>query len=256
MAVHLRNVVVEYSTEHGPVRATEPINLDLEDGTFTCVVGPSGCGKTSLLLAVAGLVEAQGEVDLGAGAAEAQPTSMVFQRDALFPWLTVHENVRVGLHRAGLDRGEEDRRIEDILVRVGLDAQGHRHPSQLSGGMRQRAGLARALVGDASILLLDEPFSSLDAQTTWVLQDDLLRLWNERRPLVLFVTHDIDEAILLADRVLVMSARPGRIVADIRVDLPRPRGIDTRDDPRAAAIRHQIWDLLEADVRASFGATT
>jgi NitT/TauT family transport system ATP-binding protein len=180
---------------------------------------------------------------------------MVFQDAALFPWYSVLENVAYGLVCAGVARREARRRAEPYIELVGLRGFGHKYPYQLSGGMQQRANLARALAVDPPILLMDEPFASLDAQTRELMQAELLRIWNAARKTVVFVTHQIDEAVYLSDRVVVMAARPGRIVADIPIDLRRPRQLDVKLTPEFAAYEQRIWSLIQQPRAAPDAAT-
>jgi NitT/TauT family transport system ATP-binding protein len=177
--------------------------------------------------------------------------AIVFQDHGLLPWYDVLENVALGLQFQNVDRHEARERARHFIVQVGLERFLHHHPHQLSIGMRQRVGIARAFVANPPILLLDEPFGSLDAQTKLVLQQELLRIWQEHRRLVVHVTHDIEEAILLSDRIVVMSGRPGRIREEISVPFPRPRDLDILGTPEAGAIRHRIWNILEEEVRQS-----
>ena len=218
---------------------------------FVCIVGPSGCGKSTLLRIIAvllepsaGAVRFQGSVPAGA-----PRCGLVFQEDGTFPWMTVLDNVAFGLERSGASRYDRRERAMTFVDRVGLSAFARTYPGALSVGMRQRVGIARAFVSGAPLLLMDEPFGSLDAQTRWVLQAELLRIWQEDRKLVVFVTHDIEEAVLLGDRVLVMTGRPGRIREEIPVPLGRPRDLP-RDQRNVSEITWHIWRLLEEEVRA------
>jgi len=221
-------------------------------GEFLAIVGPSGCGKTTLLRLLAGLAMPDGGRVLHQSAAASGPAawiSVVFQdyHRSLFPWLTVARNVGFGLRR--LERNEQGRRIAAALGAVGLDGFADHYPWQLSGGMQQRVALARAIACRPALLMLDEPFASVDAQTRLNLQDLLMRIWSELRISALLVTHDIDEAVLMADRVLVLTARPARLAAEIEVDLPRPREqLATREHPRFLALRHRIFDLVRGAV--------
>ncbi len=211
---------------YGALSVLEAVSLLVPAGEFVAIVGPSGCGKSSLLRLLAGLERpSQGQVAVDGQAVTAPHPRrlLVFQEDALYPWRTVWQNVAFGLELQGLGRPEVARRVAPLLQAVGLAGFENYYPHQLSGGMRQRASLARAFVMDPDVLLLDEPFAALDAMTRLVLQDVLLDMWERDRKTVVLITHDIEEALYLADRVLVMSPRPGRIRRVIPVDLPRPR---------------------------------
>jgi NitT/TauT family transport system ATP-binding protein len=215
------------------------------------VVGPSGCGKSTLLRIIAGLLEpSSGRVLFDGAMGPDQPRGgLVVQENGTFPWMTVVENVAFGLELQGVGKKERTERSLDFLARVGLAPFAHRYPNELSTGMRQRVGIGRAFVADSPMLLMDEPFGALDAQTRWVLQSELLTIWAEHRKLVVFVTHDIEEAVLLGDRVLVMTGHPGRIREDIRIPLDRPR--DPRADHKVLNdITWHIWKLLEEEVRS------
>ncbi len=230
------------------------INVAIARGEFISLVGPSGCGKTTLLRIVAGLEAASaGEVRLD-GRAVREPGSdrgFVFQSDNLLPWRTVFANAMIGPEIAGRTGTPQKSRTRDLLRLVGLEGFENYFPRQLSGGMRQRVNLARALAIDPEILLMDEPFSALDAQTREIMQTELMRIWEEGRKTVLFVTHQIDEAVFLSDRVLVLARRPGRIQEDVTVTLPRPRPLAIKRTPEFVAYVDHIWRLIEDDVRAS-----
>jgi NitT/TauT family transport system ATP-binding protein len=238
----------------GGLEALRGIDLAVERGEFIAVVGPSGCGKTTFLRIVAGLEPASaGEVLLDGRALHGPggDRGFVFQSDNLLPWRTVLANAIIGREVAGQVGPAERRRTMELLKLVGLEGFEHYHPRQLSGGMRQRVNLARALAIDPQILLMDEPFSSLDAQTREIMQTELLRIWEEGRKTVLFVTHQIDEAVFLADRVLVFARRPGRLREDVAIALPRPRALALKRTPEFVRLVDHIWRLIEDDVRAS-----
>jgi len=212
-----------------PVRALDDVSFSVADGEFVCLVGPSGCGKTTLFRVVAGLTEAtDGRVLLDGTEVTAPTTDMgvVFQEYHLFPWLTVEENVGFGLERSDRSAAERDRRVDEMLDLVGLTEFRDAYPKSLSGGMKQRVAIARALAVDPDLLLMDEPFGAVDAQTREMLQRELLDVWASTGKTVLFVTHDVAEAVTLADRVVVMAAEPGRVreVVDVDVERPRERG--------------------------------
>jgi NitT/TauT family transport system ATP-binding protein len=227
--VSLRDLVVRYPSRRGPVHACGPIDLDVPAGRFVALLGPTGCGKSTVLNAVAGFVRPdRGEVRVGPHAVTApgRDRGVVFQQYALFPWLTALGNVELALEGTGLTRGERRERALETLAQVKLaDALG-RYPRELSGGMQQRVAIARMLAVEPAVMLMDEPFGSLDAQTRLVMQELLLGIWERERRTVLFVTHDIDEALLLADEVHVMSRAPGVICDTVEVDRPRPRHAD------------------------------
>ncbi len=250
VAVHCHDLVCSYPSPRGAVEALRGVSLSLAPHEFVSLVGPSGCGKSTLLRAIAGLLAPTG----GALRYEGTPGGLaprgglVVQENGTFPWMTVRENVAFGLELAGRERAAREADADAYLARVGLSGFAAHYPHELSVGMRQRVGIGRAFVTEAPILLMDEPFGALDAQTRWVLQGELLRIWEERRPLVLFVTHDIQEALVLSDRVVVMSGRPGRILRDIPVPRPRPRAPRVLP-PELLRLQDDIWQLLEADVR-------
>jgi NitT/TauT family transport system ATP-binding protein len=238
----------------GELRALQDINLAVERGEFIALVGPSGCGKTTFLRIVAGLEPASsGEVTLD-GRVVRRPggdRGFVFQSDNLLPWRTVFANAIIGREVAGRVGPAERQRTMELLKLVGLEGFEHYHPRQLSGGMRQRVNLARALAIDPEILLMDEPFSSLDAQTREIMQTELMRIWEDGRKTVLFVTHQIDEAVFLADRVLVFARRPGRLRESVAIELPRPRALAIKRTAEFVRYVDHIWRLIEDDVRAS-----
>ncbi len=242
------------AADHGGFLALEDVNFQIGDGEFVTIVGPSGCGKSTLLMLIAALLKPNtGSISLN-GTPVATPgpdRALVFQDFALLPWRTVLKNVELGLELKGMGAEERHEVARKYVSMVGLRAFENHYPHQLSGGMRQRVGIARALSVAPEILLMDEPFGALDAQIRQVMGSELLRIWERDRKTILFVTHDIDEAIYLADRVIVMSASPGRVVREIKIPLPRPRGLDIRNSPEFAAFRHEIWTLLEEQVRSS-----
>jgi NitT/TauT family transport system ATP-binding protein len=238
----------------GDLEVLRDISVTIHDGEFVALVGPSGCGKTTFLRIVSGLEDAEGgtiSVDNAIVTGPGRDRGFVFQSDSLLPWRTVLDNTIVGLELAGRIGVADLERTRKLLSLVGLAGFESYFPRQLSGGMRQRVNLARALAIDPKILLMDEPFSALDAQTREIMQAELQRIWEEGRKTVLFVTHQIDEAVFLADRVLVFARRPGRILEDVRVELPRPRTLSTKREPAFVALVDHIWRLIENDVRES-----
>ena len=247
LALSARGVQMEYRERQTgtSLLAIENVDLDVAEGSFVSLLGPSGCGKSTFLKIVNGLLLATaGEIKIRSVGGKARENAMVFQDAALFPWYTILDNVAYGLVCSGVSRKEARRRAAPFIDLVGLRGFGDRYPYQLSGGMQQRANLARALAVDPPILLMDEPFASLDAQTRETMQAELLRIWNAARKTVVFVTHQIDEAVYLSDRVVVMAARPGRIVADIPIELPRPRVLSVKRTPEFAAYEERIWSLI------------
>jgi NitT/TauT family transport system ATP-binding protein len=235
------------------VDALAPIDLTVETGEFVTILGPSGCGKTTLLhllggfeLPTTGSVEIDGRPITGPG----RDRGMVFQEATLFPWRSIRANVAWPMEVRGIAQRTALAKADELLVKVGLEGFGDAQPAELSGGMRQRAALARTLAMEPSVLLMDEPFGALDAQTREVMQEELTRLWQQSGLTVVFITHDITEAIFLGDRVIVMGAAPGRIVEDCRIDLGRPRTAETKADPRILAYRAQLWDLIRPAAEA------
>ena len=246
LALSARGVRMEYRDRSSDTRlvAIEAMDLDVADREFVSLLGPSGCGKSTFLKIVNGLLKATaGEIRLRRNG-KGREDAMVFQDAALFPWYSVLDNVAYGLVCAGVKNDEARKRAAPLVELVGLQGFEAKYPYQLSGGMQQRANLARALAVDAPILLMDEPFASLDAQTREVMQAELLRIWNAAQKTVVFVTHQIEEAVYLSDRVIVMSARPGRILADIEIELPRPRALELKRSAQFTAYADQIWKLL------------
>jgi NitT/TauT family transport system ATP-binding protein len=240
-AVAVRGVTKVYGHGPGAVTALDGISLEVRSGELVCLVGASGCGKTTLLNLVAGLDQPTGgNVDVRGR------VGLMFQEAALFPWLSVVGNVELALRLRGVRRRERREQAMTLLRTVHLDGFAKKQPFELSGGMRQRVALARAFAQDAEVLLMDEPFGALDAMTRDLLHDELERLFTDRSFSVLFVTHNVREAARLADRVLLLSSRPGRVVAEFPVEVPRPRRIDT---PEVATLAAAITDRLRAEVR-------
>lgn len=236
------------------VVALESTTFEVARGELLCLIGPSGCGKSTLLMLVAALLEpSAGSITLN-GTRVASPgpdRALVFQDFALLPWRTVLKNVEVGLELKKVPRTEREKIARHYLELVALQGFANHYPHQLSGGMRQRVAIARALCVEPEILLMDEPFGALDAQNRQVMGSELLRLWEDDRKTILFVTHDLDEAIYLADRVIVMSASPGRIIREIPVHLSRPRDLNIRNTLEFLEYRQMIWNLLEQEVRTA-----
>jgi NitT/TauT family transport system ATP-binding protein len=239
----------------GEVVAFQDLDLEVHANETLCVVGPSGCGKTTLLRCLAGLLEPTAGAMYLDDAPIRKPSAnvaMVFQHFGLFPWKTVFENVAYGLKLRGVPKAQWSALVQPYLQLVGLSGAEAMYPYQLSGGMQQRAGLARALVLNPDVLLMDEPFGSLDAQTRELLQEELARILERERRTMVFITHSIDEAIVLGDRIVVMSTRPGRIREVLEVDVPRPRDLQaTRHGQRYAELRQHIWSELRPEVSAA-----
>ena len=241
-SVALQGVTKVYGQGDNAVLALDGVSLDVAPGEFVCLVGASGCGKSTLLNLVAGLDRPSGgRIELGDGV----NPGLMFQEPALFPWLTVDANVEVPLKLRGLPRPERRAKVAELLRTVHLADFGRKRPHELSGGMRQRVALARTLALDTPVLLMDEPFGALDAMTRDFLHDELERIWSERKLSVLFVTHNVREAARLADRIILLSSRPGRIIWSTRVDVPRPRRIDS---PEIASIAAEVTDRLRTEV--------
>jgi len=233
-----------------PTEALTPTSLAVADNDFITIVGPSGCGKSTLLRIVAGLDQPSSGRVLLDGSPVSTPGAdrgMVFQSYTLFPWLTVRDNVCFGLRERGVAPARQNEIADRWLAKVGLEGFEHHYPKMLSGGMQQRTAIARALANDPKILLLDEPFGALDNQTRGLMQEMLLALWEAERKTVLFVTHDIEEAIFMASRVVVMSARPGRIKADVSVPLPHPRSYTIKTSPEFSALKARLTEEIRVE---------
>ena len=244
-----------FKSETGMVEALRDINLEVPDKEFLCFIGPSGCGKTTLLRIIAGLDQpTTGEVLLDGRVIRAPDPrqGMVFQEYSLFPWRTIINNVAFGLEIKGIPKDERHKIARNYLKLVGLHEFEQSYPYELSGGMRQRVAIARALANDPEVLLMDEPFGSVDAQTRNLLQGELLRIWGETRKTILFITHSIDEAVYLADRVVVLSARPGKIREILSIDLERPR---VRTSVEANVFRERLLGLLGQEQTRGCGET-
>jgi NitT/TauT family transport system ATP-binding protein len=252
-ALSVTDLSVRYRIRGGELTALDHVSLSIAPGEFVAIVGPSGCGKSTLLGAMAGLVRFdEGTVDMPA-ARSRQGLGFVFQKDALLPWETVLDNVIVPLKLVGVDKAEREERARAQLKQLGLEGFERYFPSQLSGGMRQRVSIARTLIYSPDVVFMDEPFGALDAQTKGIMQEMLLDLWQLSKPTIVFVTHDIAESIYLADRVLVMSRRPGRISKEIRVpvDRPRPSPFEMMRDPDYVAVHDEVWEAMRHDIVAN-----
>jgi NitT/TauT family transport system ATP-binding protein len=254
-AISFEKVMVQFGSANQLYKAVEETTLSIPPGQFVCILGPSGCGKSTLLNSLAGYVKSASGRVLVDGESVRGPgpdRGMVFQQYSLFPWKTVRQNVAFGPRMVGSGETTPESVADLFIDMVGLTKFADRYPRELSGGMQQRVGIARALATYPRVLLMDEPFGALDSQTRHVMQENLLKIWSEFGTTVLFVTHDIDEAVFLADRVLVMSAAPGRIIADIAIDLPRPRDSDLEFDERFLRYRRQCHELIRAESRKAF----
>lgn len=253
--IEITDVSIVFGSGADAYRAVETTSISVKAGEFVCILGPSGCGKSTLMNAVAGYVEpttgrvtVDGEQVKGPG----PDRGMVFQQYSLLPWKTVYENVAFGPKMAGQSRTEAGSTANTFLELVGLKKFGNRYPAELSGGMQQRVGIARALANYPSVLLMDEPFGALDAQTRLMMQESLLDIWRKFGTTVVFVTHDVDEAVFLADRVLIMSAAPGRIIEDVQISLPRPRTTDMATSPEYMKARQFCLETIRSESRKAF----
>ena len=251
--LRIRNLSKSFSLNGTETQALQDVTLDVFSNEFCAVVGPSGCGKTTLLRLLAGLEQpSSGEVIYGDCNPNKPKCNLVFQEQAIFPWMTVWENIAFGLRRRGVKGAELNDIVKHFLNITGLSGFWNFYPYQLSGGMKQRVGVARAFANDPEILLMDEPFASLDEQNKTLLQDELLRIWEETKKTVVFITHSIDEAISLGDRVVVMTNRPGRIKSIIPVRFGRPRKMmELRKEAEYGALVYQVWQLLYEEVMSS-----
>jgi len=249
--IRIRGLSKVFQTKAGPFVALDDINLDIPTGCFFMIVGPSGCGKTTLLRILAGLEEhSSGSLEIASPAANRPSNSMVFQGDSLFPWMTVWENAAYGLNMRGVPTSEVKNVVGHYLARTGLSRFHDYYPHQLSGGMRQRVSIARAFANDPDILLMDEPFSALDEQNKVLLQEELLRIWEETRKTVMFITHSVDEAVTLGDRIMIMTAHPGRSKVMVDVPFERPRRVlELRARPEYGELVYNIWGHLRVEVQ-------
>ncbi|MCO8249349.1 ABC transporter ATP-binding protein [Comamonas thiooxydans] len=238
------------------IAALQDFNLDIREGEFFTLLGPSGCGKSTFLNVLAGLARKSGgsiSIDGQSASGINREQGVVFQGYALFPWRTVLQNIEVGLEIRKIPKRERRETAEQFLHLVGLAGFGQRYPHELSGGMRQRVAIARSLAYSPSLLLMDEPFAALDAQTREILQSELLRIWEQHKTTIVFITHSLDEAIYLSDRIAVMTHRPGRIKSVLDIALPRPRPAEIRHAPAFVQLREQAWDVLRDEVAFASG---
>ena len=249
--LEVRSLKKVFSRQGKEIVALENFDLDVGEGEFVAIVGPSGCGKSTFLHMLGGFEPSNGGTMKLNGELVSEPgpdRGMLFQEYALYPWRTVIGNILWPLEIQRMPKAEREKIVERLISMVGLSQFRNHYPNELSGGMKQRVALARLLALDPKILLMDEPFGALDAQNRELLQEELQQIWNTARKTVLFVTHDIDEAVYLADRVIVFTARPGRIKADMLINLPRPRAIEIKKTREYTDYRNEIWDLLRSEV--------
>jgi NitT/TauT family transport system ATP-binding protein len=255
--IECRNVGIVFGSGDSAVEAVQDVSIAVQPNEFVSLIGPSGCGKSSLLSLVAGFMRpTRGDVTLD-GVPITKPGAdrgVVFQQYSLFPWLTVRRNVEFGMKMAGVPRGKRETSARTLLGLAGLLAFENHFPDQLSGGMKQRIGIVRALATSPQVLLMDEPFGALDTQTRHVMQEILTNMWQQFRISVLFITHDIEESIFLSDRIYVMTARPGRIKAEIKVPLPRPRTAGMTDTKEFIDLVHQLKGLIREESLAAMGS--
>ena len=257
--ISARNLQKFYDTPGGEIHAVKDFNLEIRNGEFLPIVGPSGCGKSTFLRMVAGLesitageIEVTGHQNVPSGnhrSSNIQPeNSVVFQEYALFPWKTVRDNIAFGLEMRGVGKKERHCVAQEWIHRVGLEGFADLYPHQISGGMQQRVSIARALANDPQILLMDEPLGALDAQTRTILQEELLALWEADKKTVVYITHSLEEAVLMGDRVVLMTARPGTVKEIFEIDLPRPRTLATATTQAFSALTTEIWQSLRVEV--------
>lgn len=253
VAVMTWHLTKRFELPEGSVTALDDLNIQVRNGEFLCIVGPSGCGKTTLLRIMAGLEkQTSGKIYVHRRSHNRPLTSMVFQADSVFPWMTVERNVGYGLEMQGVPKKTRDETVKKLLTMTGLSSFARSFPHQLSGGMKQRVNVARAFAADPEILLMDEPFGLLDEQNRLILQKELMEIWQESQKTTVFITHNVDEAIVLGDRLLVMTAQPGRVKRIIEIELERPRDlISLRGDRRFIELYSEVWHLLSEEVRRS-----
>jgi ABC-type nitrate/sulfonate/bicarbonate transport system ATPase subunit len=248
--LHIHNVTKVYGADPQEVLAIDQVDLKIRNKEFATILGPSGCGKSTLLRIVAGLTKPSSGVVRMDGKVITEPgqdRGMVFQSYTLFPWLTVRQNIQFGLEISGLEKEKQEQIAQEFVEKVGLNGFEQTYPKGLSGGMKQRVAIARALANNPAILLLDEPFGALDAQTRSLMQELLTQVWEELHKTILFVTHDVEEAIFLSDRVFVMTARPGKIKAEIDIPLPRPRSYELKSGEAFLNLKKQALDLIREE---------
>jgi NitT/TauT family transport system ATP-binding protein len=254
--IDAKNIGVIFGENDNEVIAVKDVSLHVQPGEFVSLIGPSGCGKSTLLSIVAGFMQptsGEASVDGKEIKGPGSDRGVVFQQYSLFPWLSVRKNVEFGLKMAGVEQGKRNVTARELLDLAGLLSFENHYPDQLSGGMKQRIGIVRALATSPQVLLMDEPFGALDTQTRVVMQEILTNIWQQFRISVLFITHDIEESIFLSDRIYVMTARPGRIKAEIKVPLPRPRTAEMTDTPEFINLVHELKGLIREESLAAMG---
>lgn len=251
--IRLEHLSKRFRVKKQKITAVQDITLNISEGEFVAVVGPSGCGKTTLLRILAGLDDpSEGVMTITHKNVNQPLNAMVFQEHSVFPWMTVRQNIAYGLNMRKVSKTTVQAVVNEYLDKIGLRKFANAYPHQLSGGMKQRVSVARAFANNPEILLMDEPFAALDEQNRLTLQQELVRIWEETRKTVVFITHSIDEAIFLGDRIILMSAHPGRICSSYEVDLPRPRRIEeVRSNPRYHELFTRIWQHLKTEVIAA-----
>lgn len=249
--IRIKNLTKEFHSKDKTFTAIDDVSLDIAPGTFFMIVGPSGCGKTTLLRILAGLEKpTYGNIEINQADRKRPGNSMVFQGDSIFPWMTVWDNAAYGLVMRNAPRAQIKEVVGHYLDRTGLTRFAQAYPHQLSGGMKQRVSIARAFANDPEVLLMDEPFSALDEQNKTLLQEELLRIWDEHKKTVLFITHSVDEAVTLGDRIMVMTSHPGRTKALIDVPFERPRSVlELRARPEYGELVYKIWGYLREEVQ-------
>lgn len=251
--ISVDHLTKQFDSKGNTFTALDDINITINKGQFFMIVGPSGCGKTTLLRILAGLEEpTSGSFSIKEAASNRPENSMVFQGDSIFPWMTVWENAAYGLNMRNVSKSEIKDTVGHYLSKTGLTAFADAYPHQLSGGMRQRVSIARAFSNDPDVLLMDEPFSALDEQNKTLLHEELLRIWDETRKTVLFITHSVDEAVTLGDRIMIMTSQPGRVKAFVDVPFERPRDVlELRHRPEYGEVVYDIWQQLKQEVNDS-----
>jgi NitT/TauT family transport system ATP-binding protein len=250
MRINCHQVSKLFKTRNGDILALENMTVQTEEQEFVCILGPSGCGKTTLLRIIAGLLKpSAGRISYeGTKSQNGPSTALVFQEHGVFPWMRVIDNVCFGLESQGVARSDAYRMAMPLLEKMGLASFTKNYPRQLSSGMKQRVGLARALVSGADVLLMDEPFAALDAQMRLIMQEQLLEIYREYRKSVIYVTHDIEEAIMLADRIILMTARPGQVKNEIKVKLAQPRNVNGQNASEFVKMKTEIWRQIREEV--------